>query len=204
MTAEDLLGWVEAYDRLAYGLLFVYAIAKTGPLPMVAGYVSVLGALDAFLVALTVLSGSAAGGQLRFAAGRWGAPYFFSYFPKVAPWVALGAAGIERFGSWLLPLYRFSKGVFTAVGTGAGASLIRWHRFSILDGSGAALWAVVSVSVGAAIGLAGIAVDPRWGAFFGLGLLVAGIAATVVLGKRLRVLLQPLAERALSERARSA
>ena len=136
MTADELLSWIAEYDLWVYGLLMAYAMAKTGPLPMVAGFVSASGALQAPVAIGVVLAGTVMGSQARFAIGRHGAPWLFERFPKLAPWLALGAAGVDRYQGLLLPLYRFSKGTYSLIGLGAGASQLRWRRFAWLDSRG--------------------------------------------------------------------
>jgi membrane protein DedA with SNARE-associated domain len=198
MDAQALLDWIATHDRWVYGLLFAYGLAKTGPLPMVAGFVSVSGALQPAAVALVVLLGTLLGSQLRYGVGHGFSPWLFERFPGFAPWLALGAVGVERFSLALLPLYRFSKGTYTLVGLGAGMA-IPWRRFVWLDGTGALLWVLVSVGLGYALGLAGAQVDPRWAAYVGLSLLALDIVATAVFGKRLKRLLLPQAQAALAQ-----
>ncbi len=206
MTVEELLAWISQYDVWVYGLLMAYAIAKTGPLPMVAGFVSTAGALQAPIAVAVVLAGTLIGSQVRFAIGRRGSSWLFERFPGFAPWLALGAAGVDRYQRLLLPLYRFSKGTYSLIGLGAGASLLPWRRFVLLDSAGALLWATASVALGAAIGQLGHAFDPRWAAYFGLGLLVLGMLTAAAFGARLKRVLLPLADEALlaakSRRAR--
>ncbi|MCZ4315898.1 VTT domain-containing protein [Comamonadaceae bacterium G21597-S1] len=205
MTADELLAWIATYDHWVYALLLAYALAKTGPLPMVAGFVSASGALQAPVVFAVVLAGTLAGSQLRFLVGRGGAPWLFERFTGLAPWLALGAAGVERYRLLLLPLYRFSKGTYSLIGLGAGASQLPWRRFVMLDGVGAVLWAATSVSLGFVIGQLGHVVDPRWAAYAGLGLLVLGMVTVAALGARLKRLLLPMANEALRDaRARRA
>ncbi|MCW5641231.1 MAG: VTT domain-containing protein [Rhodoferax sp.] len=205
MTADELLAWIATYDHWVYALLLAYALAKTGPLPMVAGFVSASGALQAPVVFAVVLAGTVAGSQLRFFVGRGGAPWLFERFTGLAPWLALGAAGVERYRLLLLPLYRFSKGTYSLVGLGAGASRLPWRRFVMLDGAGAVLWAGTSVSLGFAIGQLGHAVDPRWAAYAGLGLLALGMVTVAAFGARLKRRLLPMANEALrAARARRA
>lgn len=174
-----------------------YAIAKTGTLPMVAGYVSTAGALQAPIAMAVVLAGTLIGSQARFAIVRRGSPCLFERFPRFAPRLALEAAWVDRYQRLLLPLCRFSKGTYSLIGLGAGASLLRWRRFVLLDSAGAMLWATASVALGAAIGLLGHTLDPRWAAYFGLGLLVLGILTAAAFGARLKRILLPLADGAL-------
>ena len=121
MTADELLRWIAEYDLWVYGLLWAYCVAKTGPLPMVAGFLGFGGSLDTTLVLGVVVVGTLIGSHLRFAVGRSGAPWLFERFSSFAPWLALGAAAVERYQWWLLPAYRFAKGTFSLVGLGAGA-----------------------------------------------------------------------------------
>jgi membrane protein DedA with SNARE-associated domain len=200
VSTQELLDFIARHDHWVYALLFGYCLAKTGPLPMVAGYVSAAGALDAALAWPLVLAGSAIGAQLRFVVGHAAAPWLYRKSSRVGPWVALGAAAVERYGSALLPLYRFSKGSYTLVNLGAGASTLHWARYSGLDLAGALLWSVASVGTGLIIGQIGAAFDPRWAAYVGLALLATAIVATALFGRRLKAALLPLAQRVLAER----
>lgn len=199
MTVDALLALVAEYDLWVYALLFAYCVGKTGPMPMVAGFLSFDGTLDTVLVMGVVLAGTLIGSHLRFALGRGAAPWLFDRFPRFAPWLALGAAAVERYQWWLLPSYRFAKGTFSTVGIGAGASALPWRRFVLPDACGALAWAVAWVGAGALIGSMGESVDPRWAAYFGLGLLALGIAATAVFGRHLKRVLLPHAESALAQ-----
>jgi len=197
MTAQELLELIARYDSWVYGLLLAYAMGKTGPLPMVAGYISFSGALDLFAVLGTVLAGTMIGSQLRFAVGRRFAPWLYTTFPRFAPWLALGAAGVERYERLLLPLYRFAKGTYTLIGVGAGASRLGWMRFSTFDTLGAVGWTLGWVMIGVAIGAAGSQVDPRWAAYAGLGILATGMLVAAVFGRHLKRVLLPQATAAL-------
>lgn len=198
MTAQELIDWIAHYDTWVYVLLLAYAVGKTGPLPMVAGYISFSGALDLTVVLSAVFAGTTIGSQLRFVAGRRFAPWIYDTFPRIAPWLALGASGVELYGRFLLPLYRFSKGTYSLIGMGSGASPMPWHRFAVLDTLGAFLWTSVWVAVGYAIAAAGAHVDPRWAAYFGLMLLTSGVLLSAVFGRHLKTVLLPHATEALA------
>lgn len=198
MTPQELLDWVAKYDTLVYGLLLAYAMGKTGPLPMIAGYISFSGALDVLAVLAAVSAGTLVGSQLRFWVGRNFAPLLYEKLPRFAPWLALGSAGVERYERLILPLYRFSKGTYTLIGVGAGASRLGWLRFSAFDTLGALVWTTSWVMIGVGIATAGAQLDPQWAAYAGLGVLGAGLLLTVVLGQRLKRVLQPHATAALA------
>ena len=198
MTVQELLDLIARHDHWVYALLLTYAMGKTGPLPMVAGFISHSGALDVFAVLGAVLAGSLIGSQLRFAVGRHFAPWLYERFPRFAPWLALGAAGVERYDRLLLPAYRFSKGTFTLIGVGAGASRLGWSRFTVFDTLGAIGWTVCWVLIGAGIAAAGAQVDPRWAAYAGLSILAVGMVVATVFGRQLKLALLPLANEALA------
>ena len=198
MTPQELIDLIAKYDTLVYGLLLTYAMGKTGPLPMIAGYISFSGALDLLAVLATVAAGTLLGSQLRFWVGRNFAPLLYEKLPSFAPWLALGSAGVERYERLLLPLYRFSKGTYTLIGVGAGASQLTWARFTVFDTLGAVAWTASWVMIGVGIAAAGAQLDPQWAAYAGLAVLGAGLLITAVLGRRLKQILQPQADAALA------
>lgn len=202
MDLPELLDWIARYDTWIYGLLLAYCLGKTGPLPMLAGYAASQGALRIEALLVVTVLGSFAGGQLRFAVGRFASPWVYKTFAKVAPWITLASAGVERYSLRVLLTYRFIKGAFSLVGLGAGASLLSWRRYLLIDGSGAILWIGVIVSVGWCFGKLGAVLDPRWAAYVGLVLLVLSIITMTVFGKRLKQRLLPLAQRIMKERGR--
>ncbi len=198
MTAQELFDLIAQYDSWVYGFLLAYAMGKTGPLPMVAGYISFSGTLDLSAVLAAVLTGTVIGSQLRFAVGRRYAPWLYEKFPRFAPWLALGAAGVERYERLLLPLYRFSKGTYTLIGVGAGASRLGWVRFAIFDTLGAVGWTLSWVLIGVAIAAGGSQIDARWAAYAGLAILASGMLVAAVFGRHLKRTLLPQATAALA------
>ncbi len=200
MTLQELLDWIARYDTWVYAVLWTYCFGKTGPLPMLAGYAAALGALSLEAVLTVMLLGSMAGGQARFVVGRFASPWVCRTFNGAAPWVALASAGVEHYSLRVLLGYRFVKGAFSLVGFGAGASLIPWRRHVLLDGLGALIWIGSMVTIGWSFGLLGADLDPRWAAYVGLTLLVASSIAFALFGRRIKLRLQPLAERILEER----
>jgi membrane protein DedA with SNARE-associated domain len=203
MDLPELLEWIARYDRWVYGLLLAYGIAKTGPLPMIAGFAAAQGALRVELLLLATLLGSVAGGQARFALGRLCAPWVCRTFTGLAPWLALSSAGVERYRLRVLLAYRFVKGSFSLVGLGAGASLLGWARFTLIDAAGALLWVCTMIGIGWGLGYLGMSVDPRWAAYVGLTLLGVSVVALTVLSKQLKQRLYPLAQAILEHRTAS-
>lgn len=200
MDLPELIALIEKYDVWVYGLLLAYCLSKTGPLPMLAGFAAAQGALQWELLFSVTLLGSIAGGQLRFALGRFASPWVCRTLPKLAPWIALASAGVERYSSRILLGYRFVKGAFSLVGLGAGASLLPWQRHAILDSIGAFIWISTMIGIGWTFGTLDAVLDPRWAAYVGLVLLVFSIIFFALAGKRIKARLLPLAERILLER----
>jgi membrane-associated protein len=200
MDLAELLNLIARYDAWVYGVLLAYCLGKTGPLPMLAGFAAAQGALRLDMLIVVTLLGSIAGGQLRFAAGRFVSPWVCRTFPSSAPWIALAAAGVEHYSLRVLLLYRFVKGAFSLVGLGAGASLLAWTRHVWMDGMGALLWISAMIGIGWGFGQLGAALDPRWAAYVGLTLLALSIIAFAVFSKKLKARLLPLAEKILAER----
>jgi membrane-associated protein len=200
MDLPELLNWIARYDQWVYGLLLAYCLGKTGPLLMLAGFAAAQGALRSDLLILVTLLGSIAGGQLRFAIGRFASPWVCRTFPKLAPWIALASAGVERYSLRVLLAYRLVKGSFSLVGLGAGASLLVWPRHVLLDSVGAFIWIGAMIGIGWAFGQVGATLDPRWAAYVGLALLVLSMIFLAVVGKKIKARLLPLAEQILQER----
>jgi membrane-associated protein len=200
MDLPELLDLIARYESWIYALLLAYCIGKTGPMPMLAGFAAAQGALQLDFLIVATLVGSLAGGQLRFAIGRFASPWMYRTFPGLAPWVALASAGVERYSLRVLLAYRFVKGSFSLVGLGAGASLLAWHRHVLIDSAGALLWIGAMIGIGWGFGQMGAALDPKWAAYVGLTFLVLSALAMSLLGKQLKARLLPLAEKILQER----
>ncbi len=200
MDLPELLNWIALYDQWVYALLFSYCLGKTGPLPMLAGFAAAQGALRLDILIIVTVMGSIAGGQLRFVIGRFASPWVCRTFPKLAPWIALASAGVERYSLRVLLAYRFVKGSFSLVGLGAGASLLAWARHLLIDSTGALIWISAMIGLGWSFGQLGAALDPRWAAYVGLTLLVLSALILSIFGKKLKARLLPLAEKILQER----
>jgi membrane protein DedA with SNARE-associated domain len=200
MTVVEFQQFIQDNQYWVYGLIAAYALAKTGPLPMVAGFVSASGSLDVFGVLAACGVGTLTGANLRFALGYLFNTRLFHWAPKAAPWIALGAVGVDRLGWWLLPAYRFSKGTFTLIGLGAGITM-RYRKFFVLDAIGATLWTSTMVGIGWSIGLMGLQLQPAWAAYVGLGLMGLGLLALLLVGRRVKAALMPHALQALERLA---
>jgi membrane protein DedA with SNARE-associated domain len=148
--------------------------------------------------------GTVGGAQLRFWIGRLASPWICAKLPNFAPWFALAGAGVERYCTPVLFLYRYVKGSFAVICVGAGTSLLTWPRFTLTDSVGASLWVGGMVGVGWTFGQLGMALNADWAAYIGLGFLIASIAGFALFGRRMKAKLLPLAEKILAERNQNA
>ena len=165
MTLPELLSLIQRHDQWVYAFLLAYCMGQTGPLPLLAGFAAAQGALRLDSLLLVTLLGSMAGGQIRFAVGWLASPWVYRSMPRIAPWVALASAGVERYSLRVLLAYRFVKGTFALVGLGAGASgsllvagVSLFGAFSLAVAASTASAAAVTVASSAVLGSAEIAV----------------------------------------------
>ncbi|MDZ7919202.1 hypothetical protein [Rhodoferax sp.] len=114
-----------------YGVLLAYCLGKKGCVRLGEGA----------LGWRMGLYGEFGGGG--FALGRFASPWICSTFTTTAPWIALASAGVERYSLRVLLTYRFVKGSFSLVGLGAGASLLSWRKFLLIDGEALCGWKIV-------------------------------------------------------------
>ena len=185
MTA--VLELVEAYGPFVYGFLFLYTFAKSGALPLFAGYAAQAGALDAVFVAGATFAGGYLGDELRFrVARRYGAGWL-SRRPRLRPMVDRATDLLDRYGPAYVFVYRYPKGLRTVGAFPVGLTGMAWTRFTLLNAASAATWTLALVGLGYWFGpLVEDAVQTGFGAV-SVGLLVVFIAGAILLWRRRRV-----------------
>ena len=185
MTA--VLELVEAYGPFVYGFLFLYTFAKSGALPLFAGYAAQAGALDVGIAAGATFAGGYLGDELRFrVARRYGAGWL-SRRPRLLPMVARATDLLDRYGPAYVFAYRYPKGLRTVGAFPVGLTGMAWKRFTLLNAASAATWTLVLVGLGYWFGpLIEDAVQTGFGAV-SVGLLVVFIAGAILLWRRRRV-----------------
>jgi membrane-associated protein len=194
MSLAELLTWIEQHDQWVYALMLGYALLKTGPLPMVAGFAAASGALDVMALLVVVIAGSILGAQIRFNLGRFAMPWVCRRLPKATPWLSLAGAVVQRHGVGVLLAYRFVKGSFSVIGLSAGASLMGRLKHLSFDSIGALLWAGAVIGIGYGAGSLGLNIDPRWAAYIGLGLLVVSLLVLIFAGRIIKARALTLAQ----------
>jgi membrane-associated protein len=200
MDTAELLAYIDRHRDWVYGLMFVYAFAKTGPLPLVAGFVAFSGALHPAALVSVLLVGTVLGSELRFWLGRLGSPYVYQRWPALAQWLALASASVDRYAWPMLLLYRFVKGAFSPASVGAGGSALGWPRFALINTLSAVIWACTLVGSGWLIAQLGYTVQREWAVYGSLGMLALVILLSALFARRLKRLLAPYAEAALAAR----
>ncbi len=132
-----------------------------------------------------------------------GPPFFTLAVCQVPRFRSLVGFGLCRGGAlWHFSVTRLpvlQRYLYFGGLVGAGASRLPWLRFALADMVGAVLWTFTWVGLGVAFAYAGAQVDPRWAAYAGLSLLVAGMLVAALFGRYLKTTLEPYARAALSE-----
>lgn len=203
MDTAELLAYIARHREWVYGLMLAYAFAKTGPLPLVAGFVAASGVLQPALLIFALVVGTLLGSELRFWLGRWGSGWVYVRFPSVAAWLALASASVDRYAWPMLLLYRFIKGAYSPVSLGAGGSAMPWHRFALINTLSAVIWACTLVVAGWQIAQLGFIVKREWAVYGSLAMLVTFIVLSALLAKHMKQRLLPLAQAALKARTKT-
>jgi membrane-associated protein len=200
MDTAELLAFIDRHRQWVYGLMLVYAFAKTGPLPLIAGFVAYSGALHVAVLITVLFVGTLLGSELRFWIGRWGSAHVYARWPALAQWLALASASVDRYAWPMLLLYRLVKGAFSPVSIGAGGSALSWPRFALINTLSAAVWSCTLVGAGWLIASLGYSVQREWAVYGSLGMLALFIGFSAIFARRLQRMLAPYAQAALAAR----
>lgn len=172
---DALFDLIATYGVWIYTLLFVYCSAKSGALPLFAGFAAQQGALDPVVAALCCFGGGYLGDELRF---WWSRRYGLSVvtrWPRLAALCIKASDLLDRHGAWYILLYRYPKGLRTIGALPVGLGPMPWIRFTVLNAASAFVWSALLVGGGFLLGeaIANLLVD-NWGVF-SLALLAAFI-----------------------------
>jgi len=170
---DTILNLISEYGSFSYLLLFAYCAAKSGALPLFAGYAAQAGALDIVWVAVWVFLGGYLGDEIRFfLVRRYGLGNLMSR-PRVAKAISIAKILLDRYGVIYIFLYRYPKGMRTIGALTVALTKIKWPIFSLFNAASAALWTSLLVSVGYLFGeTVEQAIQHNWGGFSVLLLIV--------------------------------
>ena len=149
---QELERFASSSPAWLYVVLFAYALIKTGPLPIVAGYASTLGWLDAVPATLAVWWGAVAGDLVRFELGRRFGPSALRRFPNWGPRAGALTRVLARHAVWVCLLKRYAKGLRTPLSFAFGLTALSRRRFAITTLLTSAIWAASFVGLGVAAG----------------------------------------------------
>lgn len=145
---DTVLELINQYGSQVYIILFLYCALKSGWLPLFAGYVAYLQALDVQLVALVTLLGGYLGDELRFFIARKYGALWVSRSKVLNTLFERGKVLLDKYGVGYIFLYRYPKGLRTIGALPIGLTNISWLRFTILNASSAAVWVCIMVGGG--------------------------------------------------------
>jgi membrane protein DedA with SNARE-associated domain len=112
------------------------------------GLAAAQGMLDPLALFLTVTIGSFCGDQCWFQLGRRFGPALLRRFARWRPRVVAPLAWLERYDAWFILSFRFVYGIRNISSFAIGLSSVAWHRFSLLNLFGSALWAASFIATG--------------------------------------------------------
>lgn len=161
---DAFLSFISDYGMLSYGLLFAYCALKSGALPLFAGIAAHYGALDLYIVAITVFLGGYLGDEIRFYLVRRFGISFADKRPKLANALNTAKLLLERYGRAYVFIYRYPKGMRTVGALPVALTSITWRNFTVLNALSALTWTLLMVGAGFIFGEAlEYTVGENWG-----------------------------------------
>ncbi|WP_173061158.1 DedA family protein [Sulfurimicrobium lacus] len=173
----------------SYGYFAVFAgtLLEGETILVAAGFAAHRGLLDWPVVVMVAIAGATLGDQLAFLVGRMKGEVLIQRFPALAQRKPRIHELLSRHDAIFILTVRFLYGLRIAGPLILGSSRVPLLRFSLLDLTGATLWAVVVSGAGYLFGFAINAVVPelkRIEEFILVGILVLGVV--VWLWRRVR------------------
>ncbi len=188
MVPADLaafLDFIRQHGEAVYSFLAVYSMANSLLLALFAGYAANAGALAYEKVLAACWAGTFTGDVIRFWVGRRFGTGWLGRFPRLQRAVETAARLSERHHVWMILIHRFPRIIRNVAGFAYGASSLGWPRFLLLNFVAAGLWAGAAVSAGFGFGhLSEKTMNDALSAF-GITMLVAFLALTWFLTRRL-------------------
>ena len=142
-----------------------------------AGALCLAGVLSPPWVVLCATLGSLAWGQTWFRVGALSGRALIARRPVWQARARVVESWLARSGPAVLLCGRFVVGMGMLLPTVIGASGYEWRRFTVIDGAGALIWAVVVTGAGWALGAGALWVSPSLG---WLGLVAVAVVASVL------------------------
>lgn len=181
----SFLDFIRQHGDAVYSFLAVYSMANSLLLALFAGYAAQAGALGYEQVLAACWAGTFAGDVVRFWVGRRFGTRWLGRFPRLQRAVETAARLSERHHVWMILIHRFPRIIRNVAGFAYGASTLGWPRFLVLNFVAAGLWAGAAVSAGFGFGYLSEKTMNDALSAFGVIMLVAFLALTWLLTRRL-------------------
>ena len=181
----SFLGFIRRHGDAAYSFLALYSMANSLLLALFAGYAAQAGALGYEQALAACWAGTFAGDALRFWVGRRFGTRWLRRVPRLRRAVETAARLADRHHVWMILIHRYPRIIRNVAGFAYGASALSWPRFLVLNFIAAGLWAGIVVSAGYGLGFASESTMADALSGFGIAMLVAFLALTWFLTRRL-------------------
>jgi len=181
----SFLDFIRQHGDAVYSFLAVYSMANSLLLALFAGYAAQAGALGYEQALAACWAGTFAGDVLRFWVGRRFGTRWLRGIPRLQRAVETAARLADRHHVWMILIHRYPRIIRNVAGFAYGASALSWPRFLVLNFVGAGLWAGITVSVGYGFGFVSEKTMTDALSVFGIAMLVAFLALTWFLTRRL-------------------
>ena len=181
----SFLDFIRQHGDAAYSFLTVYSMANSLLLALFAGYAAQAGALGYEQALAACWAGTFAGDALRFWVGRRFGTRWLRGIPRLQRAVETAARLADRHHVWMILIHRYPRIIRNVAGFAYGASTLSWPRFLVLNFIAAGLWAGIAVSVGYGFGFVTEKTMTDALSVFGIAMLVAFLALTWFLTRRL-------------------
>lgn len=181
----SFLDFIRQHGDAAYSFLAVYSMANSLLLALFAGYAAQAGALGYEQALAACWAGTFAGDALRFWVGRRFGTRWLRGIPRLQRAVETAARLAARHHVWMILIHRYPRIIRNVAGFAYGASALSWPRFLALNFVAGGLWAGIAVSVGYGFGFVSEKTMTDALSVFGIAMLVAFLALTWLLTRRL-------------------
>lgn len=181
----SFLDFIRQHGDAVYSFLAIYSMANSLLLALFAGYAAQAGALGYEQALAACWAGTFAGDMLRFWVGRRFGTRWLRGIPRLQRAVETAARLAARHHVWMILIHRYPRIIRNVAGFAYGASALSWPRFLVLNFIAAGLWAGIAVSVGYGFGFVSEKTMSDALSVFGIVMLVAFLALTWFLTRRL-------------------
>ncbi len=181
----SFLDFIRQHGDAVYSFLAIYSMANSLLLALFAGYAAQAGALGYEQALAACWAGTFAGDMLRFWVGRRFGTRWLRGIPRLQRAVETAARLAARHHVWMILIHRYPRIIRNVAGFAYGASALSWPRFLVLNFIAAGLWAGIAVSVGYGFGFVSEKTMSDALSAFGIVMLVAFLALTWFLTRRL-------------------